>query len=53
MTVVEPNDSVEPEPRSGAGGEGRPAVEPHRGGVVDAFERVLEEDGGTIHRGLD
>lgn len=39
MTTVEPEESADPAPS----------------GVVDAdaFERVLAEDGPTIHRGLD
>jgi hypothetical protein len=51
MTVVEPDESADPAP-SGAviGGDRRSVAD---GDVLDAFERVLEEDGPTIQRGLD
>ncbi|WP_165944573.1 hypothetical protein [Saccharopolyspora terrae] len=50
MTVVEPDESGDPAPRGAViGGDRRSAADD----VLDAFERVLEEDGPTIHRGLD
>ncbi|WP_165943809.1 hypothetical protein [Saccharopolyspora karakumensis] len=52
MTAVTPDESADPEPRSGGTGH-RPDAEHHRSDVPDTFERVLEEDAPTIHRGLD